>query len=123
MKAGAGFIAGMALLAFWVEVVGIRPELAALANHALISVAAYLVTDTWVFQDHRSPVGVRGHVRQYLSYQAVMLSSKAGNYLIFVGLVWLSVHYLIAWTVGAVAMLALSFTGSRAVWSHVPQRS
>lgn len=123
VKAGAGFAVGMVLLTLWVEVVGIRPELAALANHALISVAAYLVTDTWVFQSHQSPVGLRGHARQYLSYQAVMLSSKAGNYLIFVALVWLGMHYLIAWTVGAIAMVSLSFVGNKAAWSHVPERS
>lgn len=116
VKSVAGFLAGMALLAFWVELVGIRPEFALVLNHGIISIGAYMLTDQWVFQAHGSPSGL-GHVRQYISFQAVMLSSALGKYVLFLVLLWLGSHYLIAWTVGAVTLFVFSFAGNRYLWS------
>lgn len=122
VKSALGFLAGIALLAFWVELVGIRPEVAVIANHVVISIAMYGLTDQWVFSEYESPTGLRGHAMQYVSFQGVMLASNAAKYVLFVVLVWLGVWYLLAWTIGAVLLFAFSFLGNRRLWSTVSER-
>lgn len=115
-KSVAGFVLGLVLLAGWVEVVGIRPELALVLNHILISIVMYRLVDQWVFEDLPSPTTWRGHGLRYLQFQAVMLSSSGAKYVLFVILVTVGVWYPVAWTVGAGTLFVFGFIGNREVW-------
>lgn len=114
VKSGGGYLLGIAGLALWIDGLGVAAEWAALLNWAIISVLSYLLVNWWVFGDSDSPTGL-GHVRRYASMQSVMVVSKGINYLIYLGLLAVT-HYAVAWTVGAVATLAISFFGNRLLW-------
>jgi len=118
-KSVLGFLAGMGLLAVWVDGVGIRPELAIGINHVLIAVWNYWLADQWVFQNHQSPTGAGGHIRQFAAFQGVMLAANASKYVLYLGLLWLGVWYLLAWALAAGALFVLSFAGSRRLWASV----
>lgn len=115
VKAVAGLGANLALLALWVEVVGIHPAIAVLINWVLISLAGYAITEKWVFRQREA---TDSHVRRYLGLQGVMLGSKAVNYVIYIGLLAAGVPYLLAWVLGAGMSFVLSYSGARSLWTR-----
>lgn len=118
VKSVGGLLLNLGLLTLWVEYGGLSPELAIFPNWLLISLLGYVFTDRVVFPESESPVGVVATFRRYLSMQGVMAVSKALNYGIYVGLLWVSVPYQLAWAVGAVVTFGVSFLGNRTLWTR-----
>lgn len=118
LKSTAALGANLALLTIWVDHAGIPPELAVLINIPLITSVAYIVTDKWVFSRHESPSGLRGHVRQYVGMQAVNMSGKLVNYLLYVILLRY-IDYRLAWVVGAITVFLYTFAGNQRWWARI----
>jgi len=108
----AGLIVGLALLTAWVEVVGLRPELAVLINWLLLGIVNCLILDRWVFAGPAAST-VRDFAHRFVGYQAAMLTSKGLNYAVFVALIWAGVIYQLAWVAGAGLSFGLSLALNR----------
>lgn len=117
VKSIGGLVANLALLTFWVDVVGFEAWWAVGINWILIAIAGYVLTDQWVFLSAESPGKAVGHVRQFLSMQAVMTSGKIVNYGIYLVLIPL-VDYRLAWTFGAGVTFIGTFLGNRYLWTN-----
>lgn len=118
VKSVGGLVLNLGLLTLWVEYGGVSPALAIFPNWLLISMLGYVFTDRVVFPDSLSPIGWVATVRRYLSMQGVMALSKALNYGIYVGLLWVDIPYQLAWAIGAVVTFAVSFIGNRVLWTR-----
>lgn len=116
IKSVGGLIVNLTLLTVWVDYLYIWPEVAIGINWVVVSIAGYVVTDRWVFQDGDSPETGIGTIKRYLSMQGIMASSKVVNYAIYIVLLHV-VDYRIAWTIGAVTVFLYTFGGNRKLWS------
>lgn len=117
VKAVGGLLLNIGLLTVWVEWVGLPPSIAIIPNWVVLSVLGYIVVNWWVFAGGQQPDSLRGHVRRFAASEAVMLSSKGLNFIIYWILVFVSVPYQAAWVIGAVVTVAVSFSGNKALWS------
>jgi putative flippase GtrA len=106
----------LALLTVWVDGLGIPAELAAAINWLTVPIVGYAISDVWVFADHESATGWRGHARRYITMITVNNTAKLGNYAIYVVLIQVGIDYRVSWVIGAVAVFALTFGGNREVW-------
>lgn len=111
----------LALLTVWVDIAGVAPEFAVFINMAAIPPVMYLVTDRWVFSGRASPTSFRGHVKQFVGMYSANGISKAGNYVLYLALIWLSVPYQLAWAIGAIVMFVLSFGLNRRWWAALSE--
>jgi len=115
VKSVGGLLVNLALLTVWVDVVGLSPALAIVPNYAILSVAGYVVTDRWVYPEGLSPGTWRGHGRQYVGQQVAMLLSKGINFVLYLVLLPV-VEYRVAWVLGAVVSVVLTFSLTRWWW-------
>jgi len=114
LKAVGGLAANIALLTFWVDHVGLSPEVAIVPNFVLISAIGYSVTNRWIWPDGVSPSTWVGHARQYGGMQLANLSGKLANYIFYLVLLPI-VDYRLAWIVGAIVTFAITF-GLNKIW-------
>lgn len=112
-----GLLANLALLTVWVDGAGIPAEYAVFINFVLISAASYGVANFWIFADGVSPSTLRGHAKQWVGMETGMFVGKAANYAIYIVLLPI-LDYRIAWTVGAVATFAVTFTLNKLWWER-----
>lgn len=118
IKSGAGLGINLALLTVWADWVGIWPEVAVLINWLLLSLYGYLLSLYWVFEDVKALSGVRDHLTQWAGMQGILAGGKVVNYLVYVGLLQTTaVDYRIAWVIGAVGGLVVSFGGNWEWWT------
>jgi putative flippase GtrA len=117
VKSGGGLVINLALLTVWVDGAGIPAEIAVGINWLLLSVYGYLIADGWVFGDAASATSLRGHITRWASLQAVMAGSKAANYTLYLGGLWLGVDYRLSWAGGALIVFCVSFAGGKGIWT------
>lgn len=121
IKSVGGLLANLGLLTIWVDGLGLAAWWAVGINWVLISLAGYVVTDGWVYQETPSPSGLVANARRYVGMQGVMGLSKVANWGIYVVLLPV-VDYRVAWAVGAVVTFIATFAGTRTLWSGIPER-
>lgn len=115
VKSGVGLGMNLVLLTVWVDRFQIPAEVAIFINWLLLSVYGYVVTHRWVFDETKSLSGIREHTRQWLGMQGILAGGKAVNYVVYVVLLQ-AIDYRLAWVLGAVVGLAVSFGGNRTWW-------
>lgn len=117
LRALAGLVANLVLLTVWVDIVGVPAELAIIPNWVILSTTMYVVTDQWVFSKVASAGSPVGHIKRFVGSESIMLSSKLGNYVIYVLLLRV-IDYRLAWVVGAGVMFLASFGLNRWWWRY-----
>ena len=103
-------VCGMVLL---VELVGVRPAIAAIVSTLALILVGYQLMNRLVFPDAVAP---DSHARRLLSYYAVILGGKGVNYALFVALLAAGVWYPLAWLLGAGTVFLGTFSANRWVW-------
>jgi len=114
IKSVGGLVSNIVLLTILVEFGQIPPQMAAIISVAVLLVAAYVVTDTWVFvseaSSNRTEHGIRfgGYVVVYWLGMAL----KYGLYLLLLP----HVAYQVAWAIGAGLVFFVTFLANRWLW-------
>lgn len=113
IKGSIATILNVALMAAFVEIFTISPEVAALVSTSVLVSFGYLAMHLFVFPD----AGSNGnHLRRGGAYYAIILTGKAANYAIFVGLIAAGIWYPVAWIVGAGTVFLGTYTANRRLW-------
>lgn len=117
-----GLLVNLALLTLWVNGLGVDPAVAIFPNWVLLAVGSYWFNDRVVFADHDAAETLIQHVRQLIGSEAIILTSKGVNYVIYLGLLrW--IDYRVAWVVGAVSVFVLTFVLNRRWWRQSANRA
>ena len=108
-------VVNVALMAALVETGLLSPPVAAIASTLAVLIGGYLTLHLWVFKD-RDASG--GHLTRAPAYYVVMLTGKAANYVLFLGLLAVGVWYPLAWVLGSAVVFVGTFSANRWLWSY-----
>lgn len=116
---GTGFIANIALLMGFVELLFVQEELAAILSTLLVLAGGFIAMNWWVFANAKNSNSYHGLMKRGGSYYAIMLTGKAINYGIYLLLLSLNIWYPLAWLLGSMAVFIGTFTLNRGVWHKI----
>jgi len=111
---GSAFVAlNVAVQAVLVETGTAEPWLAAAVSTATMPLLGYVAMQRFVFPRAAQPPS---HARRFGKYYVTNLSSKALNYVLFLGLLAVGLWYPVAYVAGAGVAFALGFGVNRWIW-------
>lgn len=114
---GAAFVGlNISVQVVLVELGGLRPAIAAALSTAAMPFLGYVAMNRYVFPRAGAAATLRGYLKRFGQYYAINMSSKAVNYVFFLGFLAVGVWYPLAYLLGAAIVFVLTFGANRWLW-------